>query len=430
MAASLALANEETGACGALEQWECDALLRAEDNGYDDLTNNEVWVFKCDSLVADRDGAPLGCGPYETMKNYVSVIILSHVNTTFARVIGFTQTHNLVQAVSYYKVAGILGDGAMVISYDDSPDCSTGGTGGYSVQVSGSSTVELNGGGIFLNSDEVCGFKIPNCADLNIYSGTINSAATIDNIDTGSCTFDPPVSENIGDEPIAIPTGVYWPNVPPECNPSFPTPNPTKLGEIMVGSPPKLTEEWMIYPGYYTDFPQTALVTNKSHIYMHEGVYCVDPPGTQDLSWSPVDAALLNGSSIPAKNKYYGSATDGGVTLYIKAGGGFSLNTLSPTFLDATNDPNSEYQGYLIILEGTPTAHPSCTINGGAAMYINGMVFAPYCNFTINGKAGETADINAQLLGWDLKINGSNEIHFNYDPSNLVIIKRQVGLMR
>jgi len=162
---------------------------------------------------------------------------------------------------------------------------------------------------------------------------------------------------------------------------------------------------------------------------MKSGVYCIDPPHDSDLSWSPVDAALLNGSTDPAKNKYSGYNPDG-VTLYIKPSGGFSINSNSPTKLDASKNVNSDYQGYLIILEGTPTNHPSCTINGGADLDINGLIFAPYCNFTVNGQAGETASFNAQLIGWDIKINGTNAINFNYNPSNQVKIKRRVGLIR
>src|SRR5262249_31950708 len=119
MAGALSLANNETSVtCGTLQQWKCKALLRAEDNGDDDFTNNQVWVFKCNDAVADRDGAPLDCGAYEGNENYISVIIHSDVNTTFARVLGFTQPHNLVQAVTYWKASGKLANGAMIISYD------------------------------------------------------------------------------------------------------------------------------------------------------------------------------------------------------------------------------------------------------------------------------------------------------------------------
>ncbi|HKJ37558.1 MAG TPA: hypothetical protein VJ972_02190, partial [Anaerolineales bacterium] len=135
----------------------------------------------------------------------------------------------------------------------------------------------------------------------------------------------------------------------------------------------------------------------------------------------------LNGSVLPSKNKYHAYNPDG-VTLYVKDGGGFSLNSNSPTWLDASTD--GDYQGYLLILEGNQNEHPSCVINGGADLDINGLIIAPYCNFTINGQAGETAAFNAQLVGWDIKINGANAINFSYDPNNQVIIKSQLGLVR
>ena len=147
------------------------------------------------------------------------------------------------------------------------------------------------------------------------------------------------------------------------------------------------------------------------------------------MSWSSVDAAFLNGSTDSVKNPK-ASYNPNGVTLYLKGGVGFTFNGNSPTFMDASNNPSSDYQGYLMIVEGTPTSHQSCTMNGGANLDVNGLFFAPYCDFTINGQAGETAAFNAQLIGWDIKINGSNAINFNYDPSNQVKIKRKIGLMK
>jgi hypothetical protein len=365
----------------------------------------------------------------------VQVIITSYTDTSFARVVGIHQTRNTVEAVAFVRKGDILGNGAMLISYDPDPNCSIGGTGGYSVQVNGSSTINLNGGGIFLNSDEACGFKIPNCADLNISGGAINSAG--DNIDIPlGCTLDPPITPNLNQDPIDIPDEVYWPDVPPECKMGG-YPPPLKLGAVMAGSPPKLTEEWLIYPGYYETFPQATLVANKSHIYMASGVYCIDPGGPSwngDLSWSSVDSALLNGSADPSRNKYQDPTNPlpdinpDGVTLYIKSGGGFALNSNNPTFLDAST--TGDYQGYLIILEGTRTSIESCSISGGADLDINGMIFAPYCDITVNGSSSSTAMINAQLIGWDLKINGGAGINFNYDPKNAVHIKRRIGLMR
>src|SRR5262249_54395342 len=151
--------------------------------------------------------------------------------------------------------------------------------------------------------NEVCGFTIPNCANLQLIGGgTVNSVAS--NVDTGSCTFSPPFTPNIDPElSIAIPEDVYWPKVPSECTMSgHPTPYkfPTQIYSSFDN---KWHDQWLIYPGYYDDFPQPALVSNKSYIYMASGVYCIDLPANQDLSWSSVDAAALIGSTDPTKNQ-------------------------------------------------------------------------------------------------------------------------------
>jgi len=449
LAGALSLVNNETTACGLLKEWECLAFLRAEDNGYDNFTNNQVWVFQCNDPDRLAPDVPLNCGAYEGNENYIEVIIYSDINTTFARVFGWDQFHNLVQAVTYAKPGKNLHEGSMIISYDPNPTCPSGpGNGGGSVDVQGSSTLNLNDGGILINSGIACGYNAPNCPDINITGGAgINSVAVspMDNItqkDSSSSCLNPPAPEIYNEMPVVIPedSDNNYPDVPPECDMMTSTPNypaPTKLGEIMVSGNPQPVEEWLIYPGYYTDFPQATLVANKSHIYMASGVYCIDvagPTQDKDLSWSAVSAAVLNGSteSNPSKNNYnkYHTYNPDGVTLYIKTGDSFKINASSPTYLDATNDPDSAYQGYLIVLEGTYTDHPTCIITGGADININGLIYAPYCDITIDGGSSPTAEINAQLIGWDIKITGNTTINFNYDPSNLVKIKRKVGLMK
>jgi hypothetical protein len=406
--------------------WNILALDRALANGYDDNhVTNEVWVYTCD---AKPDTSPGDCGHYDGNPNYVQVVIVSNVDTYFARVLGINRTVNSVQAVALAKKGGVLGDGAMIISYDPDPSCGGGlGSGGGSVDVSGSSTLYLNGGGIFLNSDETCGYNAPNCPDINITGGAgINSVAVspVDNVDQkeGSCPL-PPVPENFNVDPIIIPDEVEWPNVPPECAMGG-APAPVPLGTAPDGK-----QEYLIKPGFYTDFPQANIVPNSKHIYLASGVYCIDPPMNQDLSWNSVSFVSLNASTDPSKNPYYFHNPDG-VTLYIRSGGGFKFNINSPIYLDATTSTTSDYQGYLVILEGTHTSIESCEIEGGAYLDINGMIFAPYCDITVNGQSAPTADINAQIIGWDIKITGNNIINFNYDPSNAVKKKRQVGLMK
>lgn len=408
---------------GVLPSDLCSALLnagkdRALSNGYnnDGGATNLVQVY-----------SPPVSGYYAGNENYVQVIITSHVKTIFMRILGITQSDNIVQAVAFLSKGRTLGDGAMLIAYDPHPTCGSGvGSGGGSVDVSGSSTVSLTGGGIFLNSQENCGYSTNCNPNFTISGGSINSAATVDNIDQSGCSN--PAPENINQDPVAIPDDVSYPPVPAECSMSG-SPTPYKFPTTITGPDGKQHDQWLIYPGFYTDFPQPTLVSNKSYIYMASGVYCIDPPMNQDLSWSPVDASFLNGSTDPTKNPY-SSYNPNGVTLYIKAGGGFSLNATSPTYLDATTTSSSEYKGYLIILEGTSTSHPTCSITGGADIKLNGMIFAPYCTMTINGTAGETASINAQLLGWHITVNGNNAINFNYNPAYKITMKRRIGLMK
>jgi hypothetical protein len=387
--------------------WNIVALDRALDNGYDDNhVTNEVSVYNCKDKP---DALPGDCGHYNGDSNYVLVVIVSYVDTYFARVIGISQTVNAVQAVALAKKGGPLGDGAMIMSYDPDPSCSGGtGGGGGSVDVSGSGTLNLNGGGIFLNSGKTCGYNAPNCPDINITGGgAINSVAGIDNIlqkELGpSCAY-PPVPENHNADPVIIPDGIEMPSEPIECS------------QLATSRPdPIVADTYHITPGYYSDFPQANINGNivgiKKHIIMDPGVYCVG----KSIHWSGNTFYSLNGSS--------------GVTIYLKEGFDFDLTINSPITLKAPHT-GSNYDGYIIIQDGTPASIGSCTINGGAYLDMEGTIFAPYCDITVNGGGEPTAKINAQLVGWDIKLTGNNTINFNYDPSKTAKITRRVGLIK
>jgi len=413
---------------GVLPSPVCAALITAgkdsaSGNGYDNnLTTNTVDVY-----------TPPISGYYAGNIDYVQVIIKSDVRTYLARVIGINKTTNTVQAVAYTQPSKNLAQGAMIISYDDNPTCPTGpGNGGGSVDVKGNSTLNLDGGGILINSQLACGYNAPNCPKIQITGGAgIGSAAAIDNIDQkdGFCTYPPPYvkpPENLNQDVIDIPEDVSWPDEPTECGAA--PPNPTPLGPDPLDGEPA----YLIYPGYYGDaFPQASLVPNDKHIYMKSGIYCIDPQANQDLSWNSQSFRSLNGSTDPSKNHFQAvnpTINPDGVTLYIKSGGGFKFNVNSPIYLDAST--SGDLQGYLIILEGTHTSIESCEFEGGVYLDINGLVYAPYCDITINGQSSPNAEINAQLIGWDIIITGDAVINFNYDPSNQVKIKRRIGLMK
>lgn len=340
-------------------------------------------------------------GAYVGKSSYVQVVITSYVNTFFARVIGIRQTKNVVDAVALAGKGGNFAKGASVIAINPNPNCGSGvGSGGGSFDVGGNGTINLTGGGLFVNATTSCAYSQTSCTvALNIGGGAgIYSAGSTDNINQACGT---PATEQTGQAQIAIPEDVVYPNPnpPAECSMTahVPTNNP-------IGS-----DNWTIYPGYYTDFPQAGLIAQNKDITLSPGVYCVDA----DVHWSGSTFNNLDGTS--------------GVTIYITEGHSFDLNINSPINLEPSNSGN--YQGYLFIVGGNQNSHPSCTINGGSYLTMNGIIFAPYCNVTINGNNTTDSTINAQIIGWDVKLNGKNTININYDPNQIVKIKRRVGLM-
>lgn len=389
LAGALALGREET-------DWRLNALDVAGDNGYDDnLVSNTVDVYRCDETGSS-------CGAYAGSDEYVQVIVTSRVNTYFARVLGINQTQNTVQAVALTRKGGPLFDGASIVSLNPSPGCGGGsGSGGGSVDVGGNGTIYLDKGGIFVNSSASCGYSQTSCSvTLTAVNGaSITSAGSAIN-DTCSS---PPVPQNTTAEPVVIPHEVYMPDRPSECSQTAIAPN-------LLGMDANGVQNWLIHPGYYTDFPQAGLVPNNKNIYLEPGVYCVNG----DVQWSGATFKSLDGTS--------------GVTIYITAGHTLSVNINSPIWLNASS--SGEYAGYLFIVDGDQSSIENCNINGGGYLDMNGTVFAPYCNITINGDSSTTSDFNAQVIGWDIKLNGNNIITFTYDPSANAELKRRIGLMK
>jgi hypothetical protein len=354
------------------------------------LVSNTVEVY-----------SPPISGQYSGDQSYVQVIITSHVKTFIAQVIGINQTQNTVQAVALANKGGKLFDGASIVSLNPNPNCSSGaGSGGGSVDVGGNGWINLDGGGIFVNSNASCGYSQSSCSvTLQMSSGAgISSAGS--NIDQ-SCGIAAPEDQTKAQ--VVIPDEVYMPPRPPECSQTAAAPH-------LEGIDSNGVQEWRIYPGYYTDFPQAGLIANNKHIILNSGVYCVDG----NVHWSGSTFKELEGTS--------------GITIYITAGHDFSLSINSPITLDASK--SGDYKGYLIILDGTLSSIQNCTINGGSYLVVNGTIFAPYCNVTINGDNNTDSQFNAQVIGWDIKLNGNNTLNFFYDPGDNARNKRRVGLMR
>ena len=377
--------------------WRIVAVDRALENGYDDdHVTNEVEVYTCDEAGAS-------CGAYDGSPDHVQVIITSKVDTYFARVLGINETQNTVQAVALTRKGGPLFNGASIVSLNPNPNCSGGsGVGGGSVDVGGNGEIHLNGGGIFVNSSSSCGYTRTSCSVKLITANGANISSAGSEI-VNECSSEAPVPTNETEEQVSVPHEVYMPDKPAECN-------QTALAPNLIDKDSDGTETWLIHPGYYTDFPQAGLVPNNKNIILEPGVYCVN----SDIAWSGSTFKSLDGSS--------------GVTIYIMSGHKFGTNINSPIVLNPSS--SGEYAGYLIIIDGNQGSIEDCKINGGSYLDMNGTIFAPYCNVTINGDSSTESKFNAQIIGWDIKLNGNNIISFTYNPSVNAELKRRIGLMK
>jgi len=352
------------------------AFDRAGSNGYTgDLIRSEVAVHTCDDPGASC------AAPYGGDGEYIQVVIDSHLDTLFARIIGVPKLHNQVQATALADDddSGPLANESAIVAFaPEGKGCS-----GEFI-VGGSGTVNIEGGGIFVNSNNTaddfdsttCGaFKQDGCnTTLDfIDGGGITSVGNI-NLST-SCpgNLDGPMTE--GASPMDFPPDIDIP-VPAECG----------FGGAVVNDKGSGTST--LSPGSYVNFPPKA--AKEDDIILQPGVYCVD--------------------DIKVSSKVNLSGTN--VFLYVKPGGAFDFSggTIS---IDAPDD--GDYKGYLTYVAPPPSGFTNCTINGNTTYRFTGTILAPYCDITING-GSDPDGFHSQILGYTVKLNGDNELYIVYDP--------------
>lgn len=392
------------------QQWQYDALSIADENGYDrDFVTNQVWVYRCSdpATVAGtlRYGSPVDCGPYEGKSDYVQVVILSNVNTYFARVIGIRQTRNIVQAVALAKppLTGSLFGGNAIVELKPfgRTNCSSGNG---EFEVAGSGTVNIYGGGVLVNSNSACAFQQNGCnTRLNLYSGgQVNMV--------GGASLQASCPEKMPPPPWPIAEPYEWPPTeyelppPPEC--------------AMTGYPAPVwdgAETTTIYPGNYTVLPPSGL--RGSIVRMSPGNYCV----TNVLKQVTSSSQLLG--------------TD--IFFYIKPGGSFTLQGGIVQLSANATDDTSIYKNYLIYVAPSPgyvdfsSSSTTCKINGSAVSTLTGGILAPYCNVEILGSSGSTG-IQSQIIAYTVKLSGDNTLNFYYDATLNPIrtLPPKTGIMR
>lgn len=300
--------------------------------------------------------------------------------------------------------------GDSIVALNPNPSCPG------SFTVGGSGVVNLTGGGMFINAaNPDCVWEQQGCnVEVNVTGETwegdpaaITSAGG--SIDEDACTNDMvnAITSTTG-EPHDFPPEV--PDEPAECDVNQPghwTNNASYTEYSAAGV--LYTGLTVLEPGRYNEFPPKSGGSNVvyDHIRMLPGIYCVND------SIKTVDKKLwLEGENV---------------TIYIRPGYKFSYEGGTIDISATTTGP---YAGYVMIVATDFTGSPEdCKIDGNTSNNFTGTIFAPYCNVTINGGSADTS-YNAQIVAYEVKLNGNNTINFTYDPDDNRWNRPQVGLMR
>lgn len=325
-------------------------LNSAAENGYDNNgTTNTVEIH-----------IPPVSGPNAGKDEYVQVIIVSHVKTYLARVVGWKELTNRVEAVARTKVPEVkqILNGYALVSLAPESDCKNK----KAFWVHGGTTLDITGGGVFVNSDN------KQCAFLQHADGSIQIKDGGKIMVVGTAQIQKPQLLNpgvtVGALPVNYPPPFFLPNV--DCKDQV-----AEVSEDGTTLSPGLWEE---------AFPPQGV----SHL--EAGVYCL----TEGVKIN----SNLEGHDIVLK-------VESGE---VQFNGNANIN------LDAPD--SGDYTGLLIYL---PMDNDSkVTLNGGVGSQIAGTILAPASTIVINGN-NSTSGFQSQIIGYRIDAAGGGNIVIVYD---------------
>ena len=350
-----------TGALTRIEggNWRAAALATAAANGY----NNDG-----ETNTVELNTPPLS-GPYVGNSEYIEVIITSHLRTYFANVIGIPYITNVVSAVSQSKpaVIGEMFPGYALVSLAPRSHCEIiSGSRRPSFWVHSEATINLEGGGLFVNSNN------PNCAFISFGSGGVQvrdgSLITV----VGGADIQKPKLIT----PYPIQTGA----------PAIPYPPPYEFPKIGCGT--RIAE--------YDEI--TGIVTSgnwgedifppEDARFLDGGVYCIGG-----------DFILEAGQSLVGSN----------VVLVVE--GDFKIN--GNAYIDISAPTGGKYQGLLIYM---PLGIKGLiSLNGNDDSSYRGTILAPSADIRINGlNAVRSAAYHSQIIGYFIEVDGTDNIYIKY----------------
>jgi len=337
------------------ESWEQEGLDRASSNGYNDNgASNDVEVY-----------SPPIDGNYAGDNEYVQVKITSHVNTIFARVIGFKQLTNRVVAVAR-AVPGTTSpmfNGNAVVGLAPT-DCKA-------IMYQGNANTTIQGGGIFVNS------ACPSAAFFNNSSSAQLTAPCLQSV--GGIQAQPGV--------LNIPPGCIQ-SGPPEVS-AFNYPPDNIVFPNIVCPSGESQDGNTLNPGTYTSgnkFPPSGVT------HLNGGTYCV----YNDFSVQGGDTVIGHDVII--------IMMDGDVTF----NGGATIELSGPAGPQTIDNP---YGGLFLYMPMSNSG--TISINGNSESGFTGTILAPAADITING-TGENG-LHGQIIGYTVDLSGTSETTIVYD---------------
>jgi hypothetical protein len=325
------------------------AFDAAAQNGYDNNgTSNIVEVHH-----------PPADGPNKGDAEYIQVIIVSHVKTYIAGVIGFDQLTNRVEAVARTKTPEVrqILNGQAIISLAPQSDCNNF----KSFWVHGEATLDITGGGVFVNSNN------NQCAFIQQGSGSIRIRDNHMINVVGAAMIQKPQLLTPGVSVGAIP--ISYP--PPFFLPKVGCPDEAVVSE----------DGTSMSAGSWSDiFPPPGVT------HLESGAYCLDDGIniTSDIEGHNVVLRVNDGDV-----HFSGSAN---------------------IILDAPN--SGDHSGLLLYLPMDNNA--KVVLNGGANSDISGTILAPSSNIHINGN-DSSSGFRSQIIGYRIDVNGNANIIIKYN---------------
>lgn len=333
--------------------WRSAALATAAANGYDNIgITNTVEL-----------NTPPTSDPYTGNPEYIEVIITSYVDTYFGPVIGVPQIINRVSAISQSKpaVLGPMFDGYALVSLAPHSRCDRD----KSFWIHGEATVSLEGGGLFINSDN------PDCAFVQFGSGSIRILDESPFTVVGGAQVQKPKLIT----PFPMQTGA----VPMAYPPAF------QMPKVGCGSDEAMVDEinGTMTAGNWgdDDFPPKGVHSLESGIYCIDGDFILD--GGERLNGSNVVFLVKSGE--------------------IKISGDAEINLSAPR--------GGDLKGLLFYM---PIKNKSLlSLNGNADSSLTGTILAPSANVRITGFSSESG-LHSQIIGYYIEVDGQSNVIIKY----------------